>query len=473
MTLGDDKLTLISACPRSHWIFHTFTFPGKQSYAERWGHAASFYVHTDDAPQTWDRLRVWQEGLRQVKAGDWMWYLAPGCLIANPDLDWRSLAPFEGDLVISGEKWQINFDSFLLRSTPESHALLERALKLRAVLGNEIDAMVVLIVAETIKVDIRPRRQLASLLAADLGKDPQPPATNCAYRVGDFALQSHIWHTDGYRLLGELTAPSRRAAGAPREGKRHRTHCVNALGDNMAHVHFLRKLAQRYPDHHFAHQVLPEHLRQLSEMTEDLANISLEPLHRVEMGSIDAWKNAALYWQSHRSYRVYADFYVDFFRQLAGRMGLDSPIVTPRDLLFDYPALLKPTPLDGPFDFLVVNSTPGSNQFTDGTSLDVLIEELASRYKIVVTKPTAVRGVPCTQDQNLSVSGIGRLSMLCRNIVMVSTGASWGTFNVWNAETVDFRLILIQDETIGLSKNTEQAASVAEAIAALRGRKLL
>jgi hypothetical protein len=196
-------------------------------------------------------------------------------------------------------------------------------------------------------------------------------------------------------------------------------------------------------------------------------------MQRVDMGSIDGWKNAELYYETHPKRNEYAAFYIEFFKRLAGRMGLESPIETPADLLFDYPALQKPTALDSPFDFLIVNSTPGSNQFTDTTGLDGLIGELAARYKVIVTQPTAVSGVLCTQDHGLSVSGIGRLSTFCKYIVMISTGSSWATFNVWNVDSIAFRLILLERETIGLTKNTAQAATVGAAASILKQAGLL
>lgn len=467
---SDSNLTLISACPRASWIFNTYTFPGKQAYARRWATRAYCYLQPDDVVGSWDRLRVWREGLRQVETGGWMWFLGAECLIANPDIDWRSLGPFDGDLVIGGERWHLNYESFFLRSTPETHEFLARAAKLKAVLGTDLDAMTVLIVAETIRADIRPRRQLASLLPADAERQARP-ATD-VYSAGDFVVQSGLWKTDGFRLIDQLTREARMAPTLETENT-HRTHCVHGLGDNMTHLHFLRKLALRYPDHRFTHQALPMHVWQLSEMIEDLDNIDLKPFERVEPFSIDAWKNARLFWKEHPQARHFAEFYIDFFANLARRMGLQSPIETPEDLLFDYPALLKPTPLDAPFDVLVVNSLPASNQFTDQTSLDGMIAALAARHRVVVTRPVDVPGVCCTQSERLSVTGIGRLSMLCKTIVMVSTGSSWGTFNVWNRDSIDYRVILIDDETIGLSKNTVQARTVDDAGKLLRQRGIL
>lgn len=417
--------------------------------------------------QTWDRLRVWQEALAAMPEGDWLWHLGPGCFIATPDVDIRSLGPFSGDMVVGGDGGGFGLDSFLLRNTPETRLFLERAAKLRSLLGSEEEALVILLTAELIRLEVRPRRQFASLYDPT---SPAPPET--AYQPGDLVAQIPGWHASHLLLLQKLTAPARKAA-PPQQGPEHCTYCVQALGDNMAHVHFLRKLAQRHPERRFVHQAQAHYLPQLQEMAEDLPNLSLEPMRRVEAGAVDGWKNTERHWETHPLRDQYAAFFIDFFRHLAGRMGLESPIEKPEDLLFDYPALQKPTPLDAPFDFLVVNSTPLSGQLSDASGMDALIAELAARYKVVVTQPTPVPGVVCTQDHGLSVSGIGRLSTLCKHIVMISTGSSWGTFNVWNIDSIAFRVILIDREQIGLSKNTVQAATISAARLLLQEKGLL
>jgi len=470
-------LTLISAGSRFRWLYHSMTFPAQELYAHKWGIDASCYVHPQSmettSATTWDRLRVWQEGLQQIKPGDWMWYLGPGCVIADLDFDWRSLGPAAGDLIIGADQTGFNFESFLLRSTPQAHLFLQRVGKLKGTVVTANEAMTVLIRAELITADIRPRRALASLFSTDTQAEPDPAAVQSTYQVGDLVLQFPSWEQSSLALLHHVTEPFRRAAAAPRPGKIHRTYCIHALGDNMAHLHLLRKLAVRHPGHRFIHQCMPAHLGQLTEMSEDLANIALEPLHRVDLGAIDCWKNSECFWETHPLHYEYAGFYIDFFKRLAGRMGLESPIETPEDLLFDYPALQKPTPLDSPFDFLIVNSMPLSGQLSRDTNMDGLIAELAARYTVIVTQPSAVPGIVCTQDYGLSVSGIGRLSTFCRYIVMISTGSSWGTFNVWNKDSVAYRLILIDNERIGLSKNTEQADNVDGATLLLQKAGLL
>lgn len=63
----------------------------------------------------------------------------------------------------------------------------------------------------------------------------------------------------------------------------------------------------------------------------------------------------------------------------------------------------------------------------------------------------------------MSVTAIGHVSQHADLIVMISTGPSWPTFNVWNRDSVRRRIILIDEEKIGLSSNTVQCPTVAQA----------
>lgn len=255
-----------------------------------------------------------------------------------------------------------------------------------------------------------------------------------------------------------------------------RTHCALRLGDNLAHLHFLRGLAKRYPDVHFVHAAHLCYLQQMIEVVADLPNLQLRDIrHSHHELSHNAWKNAGGFWESHELKNDYANFMLAWFDVLAQRLGLESPFERPEDLLFDYPALAQGETRFEPIDFLIVNSTPQSGQWRNynRAQLTDLISQLSKRHKVVTTEPCGLR-VPCTANTlGFSVTNIGQLSQCAKNIVMVSTGPSWPTFNVWNKDSVEFRLILIDHEVIGLSKRTEQCATVPEALRVLKVRGLL
>ena len=182
------------------------------------------------------------------------------------------------------------------------------------------------------------------------------------------------------------------------------------------------------------------------------------------------------FWDTHPRRNDFSSFYIELFAILSRQMGLKSPFCEPADLWFDYPAIrdgrgckkiLGDAGADQ-FDFLVVNSVPLSGQLRafrgDPDHLTPLIDELAATYRIIVTNPLnrpdaqmPRSTILCTQDYGLSVTDIGTLSLHCRYLLMVSTGPSWTTFNVWNRQTIRLRVVLVDTEQLNLGGNTVQA----------------
>jgi len=267
----------------------------------------------------------------------------------------------------------------------------------------------------------------------------------------------------------------------------YRTHCALRLGDNLCHLHFMRKLAQAYPDFRFIHYAHRIYLPQLIEVVSDLPNLQLGDLESVSDGighfwdmkphadfcSRNAWKNVFGQWENSPLKNEWVEFSLEHFSWLARSMNLESPIKSADDLLFDYPAI-KREGAASPVDMLIVNSAPMSGQLPgyNPAEMEELVGELSQRYSCITTQPTKY-AVSCTQHSCKTVSQIGWLSTFCKYIVMISTGPSWPTFNIFNKDTVQFRLILIGQEEINLTKNTEHAGSVFEARRRLQERGLL
>ena len=242
------------------------------------------------------------------------------------------------------------------------------------------------------------------------------------------------------------------------------TFCAYRLGDNLAHLHFLRGLAKSYPDTLFTHAAHLCYMDQLSEVVWDLPNLRLVPLEYRAAGSIDCWKNAGGFWETHLLKNNYGKFYLCFFNYLAELMGLESPFKEPCDLLFDYPAIRKERPISGPFDVLIINSKPLSNQWARYSDQDMtaLIAHIARKLSVITTQPCRLE-VPCTAGKNLTVTSIGTLSLSCKYIVGASTGPSWPTFNIWNKETVKRRVLLLDSEDVNIAPNTVCCKTVNDA----------
>lgn len=258
----------------------------------------------------------------------------------------------------------------------------------------------------------------------------------------------------------------------------HTTHCALRLGDNLAHLHFLRKMAAAYPEDTFLHLCHPEYLAELNPVVADIDRIALRPLEQTpgigkwqteplpDLDSINSWKNHGGFWQDNANRNCYSVFMLDWFRFLAREMGRTSPLSKPEDLLFDYPALKGE--FRNPFDWLIVNSNPLSGQARQyrDEEMNDLILALADKARIVTTQRCPF-DMPCTQDLRADATGIGRLSQMCHGILMVSTGPSWPTFNVWNRETVKRRIIICEPEIVDLAPNSVFVAKVSEARKAL------
>ncbi len=260
------------------------------------------------------------------------------------------------------------------------------------------------------------------------------------------------------------------------------------IGDQMAHLQFLRKMALAHPQHEFVHFMHEMHLAQLIPVVEDIPTIDLRPLES-EQGKkaqdgqfVDAdgkyrarnvWKNAGGYWENHEFRNDYTNFYIAWFKKLAAEMGLESPIYHPANLLFDYPNLLEPAWPGEEFDYLVINSRPCSGQFMAYDHVnyfDPLLKRLVAAGKTVVaTQESSVDGVRYTTQANpmarqapLTITQIGNLSLRCKNIVGVGTGPWWGTANIWAKP--EKRIIMLDcGEIVKFDYQTLQAKSLAQA----------
>jgi hypothetical protein len=50
----------------------------------------------------------------------------------------------------------------------------------------------------------------------------------------------------------------------------------------------------------------------------------------------------------------------------------------------------------------------------------------------------------------MDVTAIGRLAQRCTAIIGVPTGPLWPTFNVWNADTIKTRILLLDTERVDI-----------------------
>ncbi len=244
-----------------------------------------------------------------------------------------------------------------------------------------------------------------------------------------------------------------------------RTFNAYHLGDNIIHLHFLRKLAQRYPDAEFEHYCAEQHRVQLRPIIADLPQIRL--LEICPTDAINAWRGVDGFWHKHNYRNDFVTFHQDWFRHLRIQMGFPEGVIDGVDsLMMDYPALdarANPYPK---FDYLVINSIPHSGQFSayNPHEFDRMIKHMLKRGKSVITTAPTNTDAKCTNDgmTGMDVTEIGRLSQSARCIIGVPTGPIWPTFNIWNRETD--RVLMLDNERVDLGVYVYHVQSVAEAM---------
>ena len=147
-------------------------------------------------------------------------------------------------------------------------------------------------------------------------------------------------------------------------------------------------------------------------------------------------------------------------------LGLSLPdtLQKPLDLLFDYPAIKMRGKVCEPFDILIINSKPMSNQWQGYSEpeMNEMISVLARKYSVITTAKSRLQ-VPCSADHGWTATTIGAASLLCDYVIGASTGPSWPTFNIWNKESVKRRIIMLDSEDVNIAPNTVCVKSMLEA----------
>lgn len=307
-------------------------------------------------------------------------------------------------------------------------------------------------------------------LGAHLINDARPYEAACY-------LQSALLSFPAQPQLQSLLETATQRGGFARPGpatltgsrERYATFMQWHLGDNLIHLHFLRRLAQRYPEAEFTHGLNPAYMAQCQEVVADLPRIRLVPLDKCPANAIDAWKGTDGFFFSHPKRFQFGALYLDLFDRMARKMGMESPFETTADLLFDYPAICRNQGL-GRYDVLLVNSVPLSEQFKSYQESDFVALAQAMRARglsVITTK--AIAGFPCSLDANLSVTAIANLSLRARYFVAVCTGAMWTSMNIFNQSIHEFKVILNDHETVDIGENITMCRSSHEMVPLVMG----
>jgi len=203
------------------------------------------------------------------------------------------------------------------------------------------------------------------------------------------------------------------------------------LGDCLLHAHFMRKVVEKNPNITFDFHLIDKHWNQTKEYIEDIPQIKC-------LNYDDCPDNHLRGWVGQfgipplpcplDGLRLYS------YKRLSNIMGIECPFKNEYDLLYDNAIIKKKSKELPKFDVLLINSIPLSNQidYKEDDYKD-FCKKILDKGKTVVTS-NKISNVPCTTDYNLSVMGIGSLSINCDIITGIVTGSIQCCLNVWNRE---------------------------------------
>jgi len=242
------------------------------------------------------------------------------------------------------------------------------------------------------------------------------------------------------------------------------THNAFRLGDNLVQLNFLRRACLADSSLEIAHYHNPQlcKLEEIEPLCLDLGKrLVIRPIDQASPESVDSWRNIGGWWERHPLRLNFAAFHLQWFEELAKRLGIPNPIHSASDLLLDYPALDSEIPQAPECDVLVVNSPGLSGQFLNFNPddyRDLIARLILKGHRVISTAPTGL----CPTFENKTTTFIGATSTRAKIIVGTSTGPSWTCLNVHNQAKP---IILCADhEEVVLTPNTRMAKSVHHAI---------
>jgi hypothetical protein len=132
------KLRILSMATPSYFPLKDLTWPGKEAYAEKWGHESVHETHSEPYA-LWERPKLW---LKNLPRSNWMLFSACDVGITNQDIDISELIDESCDFIVCSDGNGFNADSWLLRECEESFKFLNTVMAMECRVGNEQDAMV-------------------------------------------------------------------------------------------------------------------------------------------------------------------------------------------------------------------------------------------------------------------------------------------------------------------------------------------
>lgn len=229
------------------------------------------------------------------------------------------------------------------------------------------------------------------------------------------------------------------------------------LGDCLLHAHFMRQVVEKIDTNiTFDYHLIQSHWDQIKEYTDSIPQITLKKYDQTPSKHLRGWVGqfgipplpCALDGLRLASYHALAEI----------KMGIETPFKTVDDLMHNHPNIYNYSYNCKSYDILLINSVGQSNQVANYNEHDFVkfAHNAKQKNKTIITTKK-IEDIDCTLDKNLSVMGIGGLSIKSSVIVGVGTGAIQCCLNIWN---MDKRFLYIDQHHFFRRKNIIKINSI-------------
>jgi len=231
------------------------------------------------------------------------------------------------------------------------------------------------------------------------------------------------------------------------------------LGDCLTQVHWMKKSCAIQNESDFNFYIKPEYHKEC-ELYAGHGGVNAKRIHILPFSerpenALPCWITPVIKEQANATPRPhntmggtrnweldYPALFVRLGEIIAASCGLENPIKTKHDMVFDLPVTprRKDCP-DGPFKFLVINAPSQCNEFDyRAEDWEWLLRECSKRGRTICTHPNKA-GVFSTWENGWSTMDLGNIAHRAENVIAIHTGPLWPCINTRSINTVQFWLI--------------------------------
>lgn len=225
------------------------------------------------------------------------------------------------------------------------------------------------------------------------------------------------------------------------------------LGDCLYTIHYLNKLIQQESDLSVIFYCKLEYHYELKYWIESDKIILYDIKDNIPDHAFNTWIGEDdYYWKNitptfNNNFDL---FYIEYFNILSKKLGLQNPIITPDDLLFDNPEINHPNEFPS-FDYLIINSEGNSGQVDEDAvkNLNYFVTSRLKDYRVITTSPIN-NNIDCTRYYNMTLFDIAQLSLKTDYIIGIHTAPMLPTLNCYTINT-NIKWVIIQKQGLTYS----------------------